>query len=79
MFGSGDNGLILKQTGVIFVLLFIILVAAFWFGIVQFGNGKDHRFDNRVCSYSYRSVLGWSWVRINLPDSFFPVECHYAR
>jgi cytochrome b len=79
MWGSGDDGLVKSMHVRIGALLVIVLLFVLVFGIIQFGNGRDHRFDDRVCTYTYHAVYGWSWVRINLPGSLFPLECHYVR
>lgn len=74
---QGDDGLIRKQHGLIYALALLTIMLLLAFSIVQFGNGKDHKQDNRVCTYSYRVILGFSWVRINWPQ--LPPDCHYVR
>ena len=76
MFGTGDDGYIKRLVGISCVLLFVVILLAIVFNVVQLGPGKAHRYDTRVCTYQYKSVVGWSWLRINEP--LLPPDCSYG-
>jgi hypothetical protein len=75
MFGTGDDGYIKRLVGFSCVLFFIVITLMVVFNVVQLGNGKDHRFDDRTCTYHYKSVFAWSWIRINEP--LLQPDCGY--
>lgn len=76
MFG-GDDSVIKRSIGMIWVLAFITIALLIIFGIIQFGNGYFHKSDLRVCTYTFKSVVAFDSFRINEP--LLPPSCHYEH
>lgn len=70
LFG-GDDQLIKRLTGVIFVLLTILVVLIFAFGIVTFNPNSKQDF---ACTYTYHPML--TTRSFQLDEPLFPRVCH---
>lgn len=70
MFG-GDDSLIKRQVGIIFVLVVLIVALVIAFGLITFYPNNSHDFS---CTYTYHPIL--TTRSFQLEEPLFPRACH---
>lgn len=68
---GGDDSLIKRQKGIIYVLTFVLIILVFAFGLVQL---VPHSNADQKCTYTIHPLLVDRFIRLNWPE--LPRKCN---